>query len=266
MIFHASPNLKVFADNASPSSSEMLVVCFQYLLPVPTLDAPGFGEEFFRAHRIDSVFVNCSTNEWWQYPELSEALSTLRGLAAKWRRTVTYGSSMGGYAALRFAEAIGATTCIAVGPQYSPRSSIVPGENRYDALVSATEFLHEDAYRVCRTAMNFVLYDPLHRLDKRHVLRYAQEADLLHVRVPCTGHTPTVVLSQCGLLSDVILELLSGTFRSPEFRRNFRRARRGSSEYWRELGLRLGERKHTGASPPLDARQPTPGLSAVRQS
>jgi hypothetical protein len=253
MIFYASRNLKVFADNAGPTFSEMLVVCFQYQLPDPSLDAPGFGEEFFRAHRIDSVFVNCATNEWWQYRDLPRALSILRGLAASWRRTVTYGSSMGGYAALRFAGAIGATTCIAVGPQYSPRGVVVPGEDRYDSLVSATDFLHEDAYRICRTATNFVLYDPLYRMDKRHVLRYAQEANLLHVRVPCTGHTPTVVLSQCGLLGDVILELLSGIFLPAEFRRSFRRARRASSEYWRELALRSGERKHAGALPSAGA-------------
>jgi hypothetical protein len=243
MVFYASPSLKVFADNAGPRFSEMLVVCFQYLLTDPTLDAPGFGEEFFRAHRIDSVFVNCATNEWWQYPDLPEALSTLHALAAQWRRAVTYGSSMGGYAALRFAEAIGATTSIAVGPQYSPRSSIVPGENRYDAVVAATAFLYEDAYRVCGAATNFVFYDPLHRTDSQHVRLYAQEAELVHVRLPCCGHTPTVVLAQCGLLGGVILELLSGTFRPAELRRSFRKARRASSEYWREVTLRLDERK-----------------------
>jgi Cu-Zn family superoxide dismutase len=41
MIFYASRNLKVFADNAGPTFSEMLVVCFQYQLPDPSLDAPA---------------------------------------------------------------------------------------------------------------------------------------------------------------------------------------------------------------------------------
>lgn len=242
MILYESSNLKVFTSSTQPTRSNVLVVCFQYKLLDQHLNAPGFGEEFFLKHKIDAVYVNCATNEWWQYPDLPEALSKLRDLSARWNRTVTYGSSMGGYAALRFSAAIGAERSIAVGPQYSPRSSVVPGENRFDSFVSRTKFLHEDACSISETVRNYVIYDPLYKMDRQHIVRYEAEASLVHIKVWCGGHTPAIMLVQCGLLTDLILELIYGEFCESRLRNSVRRTRKQSSQYWIELTNLLLER------------------------
>lgn len=196
--------------------------------PDQDLNLPGFAEEFFDKFHIDAVFVNCATNEWYQYQDLPEALWRLRSFSSPWSRIVTYGSSMGGYAALRFAAALGATSSIAVGPQYSPRSAIIGEENRYDAMVSQTRFLHEQAYGAAGTVDNYVVYDPLLKIDRAHVLAYQKEANLIPICVPCGGHTPTILLAQCGLLSEFLLHLVAGTFCASRFRMALRRARASS--------------------------------------
>jgi hypothetical protein len=56
-------------------------VCFQYIQPDQHLELPGFAEEFFEKFEIDAFFVNCATNEWYQYPDLPRALSILQGFA-----------------------------------------------------------------------------------------------------------------------------------------------------------------------------------------
>lgn len=234
--------MKIFRNGPWRNCLDTLVVCFQYKRPDQHLDLPGLAEEFFNKLQIDAVFVNCATNEWYQYHDLPKGLSTLRVFASAWRRTITYGSSMGGYAAIRFAAIVGAKSSIAVGPQYSPRSLIVPGENRFDALVAQTEFLYEDSYRASSGVDNYVIYDPLLKIDERHVMEYRKDANLLPIPIPCGGHTPTVVLSECGLLTEFILDLTKGTFCASRFRTSFRQARASSDEYWKELMDRLLER------------------------
>ncbi len=107
-ILYLSPNLKIFRNGPWRELRDTVVVCFQYLQPEQQLNPPGFAEQFFDKYQIDAVFVNCATTEWYQYSDLSEALSILRVFTAGRRRTIPYGSSMGGYAAIRFASASGA--------------------------------------------------------------------------------------------------------------------------------------------------------------
>lgn len=188
------------------------------------------------------MFVNCATNEWYQYRDLPKALSILHAFASAWSRTVTYGSSMGGYAALRFAAVVGAKSSIAVGPQYSPRSIVIAEESRFDTIIAQTEFLYEDSHRLSASVDNYVIYDPLLKIEERHVVEYQKDANLVPIRIPCGGHTPTIVLAQCGMLSEFILQLVAGTFCASRFRNAFRRARASSAEYWNELLDRLQER------------------------
>jgi hypothetical protein len=240
-LLYRSSNLKVFRNGPWSQSRDTLVVCFQYRQPSQQLDLPGFAEEFFAKSEIDAVFVNCASNEWYQYQDLPLALSKIRTFASTWRRVVTYGSSMGAYAALRFAAAIGAQASISIGPQYSPRPTVIAGEHRFCTDIAVTGFLHEESYQANSCVANYVIYDPLLKLDSRHVVEYQKTATLILIAIPCGGHTPTILLVQCGMLSDFILQLVAGTFSVQRFRRQFRLARRSSPEYWKELGERLHE-------------------------
>lgn len=77
-ILYRSPNLKVFRKRPQPFRFDVIVVSFQYRQTDQHLDLPGFAEGFLTDAGIDAVFVNCATNEWYQYPDLPLALSAVR--------------------------------------------------------------------------------------------------------------------------------------------------------------------------------------------
>jgi hypothetical protein len=255
-VLYRSAHLKVHRNGPWHKSRDVLVICFQYRQSAPHLDLPGFAEEFFAKFEIDAVFINCASNEWYQYPDLPIALSTVRSFATLWKRSVTYGSSMGAYAAIRFAAAIGAQTSISVGPQFSPRSAVIEGEHRFDDDVASIVFLHEDSYQASSTIDNYVIYDPLFKQDARHITEYQKTVKVLPIPIPCGGHTPLIPLVQCGMLTELLLSLMQGSFSAPSFRRKFRQARRRSTEYWRELENNLREHgRHAMATQARTARE-----------
>lgn len=243
-IVYLSPNLKVFSSSPLDARVPTLAICFQYLLDDPQLDQPGFAASGIDRLKVAALFVNCASNAWNQYPDLPRALAALRAIARDFTCTVTYGSSMGAYAAIRFASALGARRSIAVAPQYSPCTGVVAGENRYSDLVASVEFLHEHRYRASDDVENFIIFDPFHRVDRRYVDMYRTDASVRLVPVPFDGHVPTAVLSQCSMLLPFLSSLIESRFDGPNFRRAFRQHRRASSVYLQEVRRALAERRH----------------------
>ena len=72
-----------------------------------TLDREGFAEAFLRGEGVDAVHVISRDNRWWQHAETLPAMAAVRAATAGYARVVTYGSSMGAYAAVRLAGAGG---------------------------------------------------------------------------------------------------------------------------------------------------------------
>jgi hypothetical protein len=101
-------------------------------------------------------------------------------------------------------------------------------------------------YRIAATVDNYVIYDPLFKMDKRHVMQYRKEANLIPIRIPCGGHTPTILLAECGMLTEFILRLIAGRFCGWRFRDAFKQAQRSSPQYWEELKDRLLGRGRRG--------------------
>src|SRR6516164_3353695 len=122
------------------------VVTFYSLTNFSALDRPGFAEDFFLRQGIDAIHVINRTNAWYQYPELPSALQKIKDRLSGYARIFTYGSSMGGYAAFRFAGAIGAQVAIALSAQYSFLARRVPFENRWRALRRNVEPIVEAAF------------------------------------------------------------------------------------------------------------------------
>lgn len=82
-------------------------------------DRPGFGESFFRSERITAIHVMSHGNDWFQYSEIGDVIAIVREACSGVERLLAYGSSMGGYAALRLGGLIGAQAALALSPQYS---------------------------------------------------------------------------------------------------------------------------------------------------
>ena len=186
------------------------VVTFASFTDDRTLDRPGFGEAFLADHGIDAVHVLSRDNDWYQYAEMPDAMACVRAVTQGYARVVTYGSSMGAYAALRLAGLAGAHAAVALSPQYSIDPAVVPWEFRWRHRGLAFRALWERTLALPTLDEAYVFYDPVDR-DRKHIALFTADCPIRPVRVP-GGHPVTGYLSQTGLLSQVMLDICRGEF------------------------------------------------------
>ena len=205
-----------------------------------TLDRQGFAEDFLRGEGIDAVHVLNRDNRWYQYAEMDGALAAAAEVARGYARVFTYGSSMGGYAALRFARAVTAQTAIAISPQYSLDPRVVPFEERWQADLAAITF-RERAPEPAATQVIF--HDPRMRLDDAHARLFAAlPAETLGVAVPYAGHPVGPMLVETGVLKDAVRAIVAGRFDPVRVQRAVRERRRRSAHHFFMLARRAERR------------------------
>src|SRR5690606_30202022 len=124
-------------------------------------DRPGFGEEFLRNAGISAIHVMGVREDWYQYPEMPAAMQAVRQATAGAERVMTYGSSMGGYAALRFADAAGANAVLAISPQYSIDPKKMPFETRWHQESQRIQWRPEIDGRIVCDSYPVIVFDPI---------------------------------------------------------------------------------------------------------
>jgi hypothetical protein len=207
------------------------------------LERQGFGEDFLRDEGLDAIHVINRDNQWYQYPELPEALAAVATETAKVPRVFTYGSSMGGYAALRFARAVGARTAIAISPQYSLDPRVVPFENRWQADLARITFREQAIQPAVR---QIIFYDPRLKVDAQHFALFeaasaAQEgSETVAVGVPHAGHPVGPLLAETGALQEAIRTIVAGGFTPSTVQRAVRERRAASQHHFFMLSRRAG--------------------------
>lgn len=172
-------------------------------------DRPGFGQEFLAAEGISALHVMGRREDWYQYAEMSQAMAAVRAATAGADRVLTYGSSMGGYAAIRFADAAGAHAVLALSPQYSIDPDKAPFEQRWPRDSRRIRWLPEiDGPIVCAVAP-VVVYDPASD-DGRHAALIRNDIAVREIAVRNIGHPAATVLGELGLLKPLVLDSLHG--------------------------------------------------------
>lgn len=249
VIFESS-NLRV--REISPFRSPIVAVTFSERADAQQqLDRPGFGQDFLRKAEIDGIFVTCRGNDWYQYPETPKALAVIAERAKRYPEVVTYGSSMGAYAAIRFASTIGANRVVAISPQYSIDPACAPFEKRWRRDAERIPFIGDDmAAFAPKSALVYILVDPLHP-DFAHA-RLLSEAlpKAVILRAPFAKHPVGHFLRESGIINIVISGLVLGKLSVAEWC-NLRRSRRMLSPIYKStLEERLSLRRQTliGAS------------------
>lgn len=193
-------------------------------------DRSGFGQEFLAEAGISALHVMGAREDWYQYPEMGEAMKAVRQATSGAERVMTYGSSMGGYAALRFADAAGANAVLAISPQYSIDPRKVPFEKRWIQDSRRIRWLPEIDGRLTSAARPVVVFDPASE-DGRHIALIQADIAITAIRLPHVSHPATTYLGEVGLLKPLVFQTLSGELDGPSFNRQARLARRTSSLY-----------------------------------
>jgi hypothetical protein len=172
------------------------------------LEGPGFATEFLLSSGCDVVAVKNIVDDWY-VGFGSDKLAQIRDLTEGYPNRITYGSSMGAFAAVRFASALNAQTSIAVSPIFDVRQDwdlrfrvdlpfmISLGYDPERPLIEPEDVSPQVTYHVA--------YDPYCAEDLRHADLLRDWARRLQsVKVPFGGHPVGPALRDAGKLSSFV--------------------------------------------------------------
>lgn len=215
-------------------------------------DREGFAQSFLKSNGISAIHIMGKREDWYQYPEMPDVFSAVKPLLQSADRSITYGSSMGGYAALRFADSIGVDAALALSPQYSINPARVTFEKRWLQDAERITWLPEGEPPLPRRAQAVVVYDPA-SVDRMHIDLISKETEVVSIPVRYSGHPSGSMLAEQQMLFPLLLDVLSGTVDATKYRRAARSRRDESVTYLinlsdaaaakrRDVALRLAER------------------------
>lgn len=206
------------------------MVTFDSYTDISQLDRLAFGEHFFEHHGVSAVHVVNGRNRWYHEPDWRAAIAAARTAAESYPRIVTYGSSMGAYAALRFADLLGAAAALALSPQYSRDPRKAPFEERWPQH-RREPWLPELSGPLPADVSAIVAYDPAMRAERLHFDCIASEMRVQALSLPHAGHAAASFLSECGLLTDLVLSVVRGDVDVAKTKRLARARRKQSLHY-----------------------------------
>ncbi|WP_454288543.1 alpha/beta fold hydrolase [Rhizobium arsenicireducens] len=207
----------------------------------------GFGQEALEQAGVTAIHVKSSFNHWWQTPEIFHAMDIVRAVLAGYGggRVVTYGASMGGYAAIHFASSLNAVRAIA----YSPQSNLWDDrETRWRREATDWPRLLPPIESVLSGSIEYLIVaDPRERLDMMQASGVPGAKLLL---LENCGHRSVPLLVEAGHLKKMMLDVIGGAEYEAvflEMRSVVRENKRKSSTYLAHLLARaMRNRKHRG--------------------
>ncbi len=218
-------------------ASPYCVITFDSYTDTRILDRPGFGELFFLSLGINAVHVISRDNDWYQYPEIEDACAVISAKTQGFDGVISYGSSMGGYAAIRLGRLAGAQKAIAISPQFSIDPTVVPFEHRWDTDATRIDFSSECTLKDQFVDLSYIIYDPTN-LDRKHVDLYRPHTNVFDIRIPNSGHPAGGLLAETRLLKSTLLDLFSDKFELSKLRNEIRHRRQSSPQFFVNLSAR----------------------------
>jgi tetratricopeptide (TPR) repeat protein len=201
-------------------------------------DREGFGESFLQANGISAIHVLGRGNDWYQYDDIFAAAAVVRAATSGAVRRVAYGSSMGGYAAVRLADAIGADAVLALSPQWSIDPAIANWDNRWSQDAHRIRWLSTMAVPLRPAPSSVLVYDPHLPLDRRHALLIAEQTGSHLLPVAHCLHPASTFLGEVSLLREMLEDLLYDRFDARAMATEIRARRATSSVYLGALAER----------------------------
>lgn len=171
----------------------------------------GFGGELLLRNGFDVVAFKSAKNLWYQNllaETIVEIESFISTSSTTYVKRVSYGSSMGAYAAIQFSRALKIDIVLALSPQFEIDQ---PYDQRWQSLAQQIEFQYRiDSNAISDSCKYFVAYDPKNE-DTLHIQKLSaliDEYHLIEIRTPYSGHPSTTYLFETGLIQNIALSVL----------------------------------------------------------
>lgn len=144
-----------------------------------------------------ALFIVPDDDLWYQTLDLEAFRSAVTPVVAAYERRISIGSSMGGFAAIAFAEVVHATQIVAVCPQFSADPTVVGFEERWsaDRLRIASH-----PYKITATDIEcHLIYDPHSEPDARHAALIREQCgNSFAWPFADSGHPATFAIADLG--------------------------------------------------------------------
>lgn len=221
-------------------SFESLVITFENLsggIYRPNGYRDGWSSVYFRKRQVSHLAVKPKMADWYQKPDLPEAFTDLKesGFLSQFENIVTYGASMGGFAAIAFSDLVGAHVVLALNPQSTMDKMKLPDEERFP-ISQRQDWTgpYADAAKTCSGARSiYVFADMYFKPDRNQVDRIATPNTRIF-NVPFLGHGLAPHLQRMKLLSPIVDQAVRGCL-DENFIMAGLRARRELEAYYSSL-------------------------------
>ncbi|WP_438282307.1 hypothetical protein [Pseudomonas alabamensis] len=154
---------------------------------------------------ITTIGFMAKKPNWFPKESVTEAISSIKKYFFGCPEIVTYGGSMGGYAAIKYSRALGAKTVAAFCPQWTIDKAECSGRNpgyqeHFTASMSGMGIKPEDT-----SGSIYIFYDPDHESDRYHANTISSKAvNVRHIPVRSVGHHVTSVLAGTDNMGEIL--------------------------------------------------------------
>ncbi len=170
------------------------------------------GANYFLSLGIDVFSVQSKVDDWHQSLPFSTINELSLILETKFNEKYSYGSSMGGYAAILFARKLGIKRVLALSPQFSIRDQF---DKRWEEYAYSIKWNYDFDWAKHYKGDIWIAYDP-HDADAIHVSKFKNHFTLASIHTllfPYSSHPVTTYLFDANKLNELILEvLINGKF------------------------------------------------------
>jgi hypothetical protein len=224
-----------------PGRSDRVIVTFDWRVEgrggfAPLDHATGFARQGFT-----QVAVRTAANDWFLNDETEALEAALARSVAGRGRVQALGFSMGGYAALRFAAALGARQVVAVSPQ---SSLAAPWEGRYGEAAGWDEGRGALSPRAVPGLGGLLLFDPFVVEDRLHAAAIRRLFPrLAGGRLGHGGHPAIRTLRGAGGMRILFEQAGARAARAGPILAAHRAARRSSRGWWLRLAAHAQARR-----------------------
>ncbi len=213
-------------------SSETLVLSFGDLITRAKGNSIN-AEKSLSKYEYSVVGIMPKQKSWFPHASMMGVLDAIQGILADYKNIVSYGGSMGGYAAIKYAKPFEMNRVVAMVPQYSINPIEVEDRRYtdfYDVAVNGDMRIQADD--IAEQCEYFIVYDPYFDLDREHYQKIKPLIPQLHtLHLPYTGHDAIAVLANSALLHDFIEHPFDQTY----FYKQIREVKKNSKFYYRSV-------------------------------
>lgn len=215
-----------------PGSSSELIFSFGDLIT----RAKGLNinaEKSLAKFEFNVLGIMPKHKSWFPQGSMWNMLQAIAELIAPFQQRIAYGGSMGGYAAIKYSNALDVQRVVAMVPQYSIDPQDVE-DRRYNMFYQPelNQGMRIEVENVSAAREYIIIYDPYCAEDRAHYLKLQAVIPQHHVlHLPFTGHDAIAVLASSELLYDFLVRDYDASY----FYQKMRKVKKNSKFYYRKV-------------------------------